>query len=563
MRVALCQVDPTIADLDGNRRRIREAAEQAARRGARIAVFPELSVPGYPPRDLLDRPGFVAAQRRAVDALAAELPRDLVALVGAVEPLPGGRPGRGGLANAAFLLREGRVADTVHKRLLPAYDVFDERRYFAPGDEPGVVTVDGTRVGVTVCEDIWNDVDLPIAERHYRVNPIDDVRRAGAEVLVNLSASPFTLVKRVGRDEMLAAVARRHRVPLVFVNQVGANDDHGFDGASAVYGVDGAHLARAEAFREDLVVTDLPTIGAGPGAPGPEAAWPATDEAAVLDALALGVRDYVRKTGFRQVLLGVSGGIDSALVAAVACRALGPDNVLGVAMPSRYSTEGSVADARALTEALGMPLRVAPIEPLFSVALDHLGPLLDDLAPATPGDVTFENVQSRLRCTTLMAVSNRTGALLLSTGNKSELAVGYATLYGDMAGGLAVLSDLPKTMVYRVSREVNRQAGRALIPEAILSKPPSAELRADQKDEDSLPPYEVLDPILEHLVEDQWTVAEVVAAGFDPEVVREIAGMVHRNEYKRRQMPPGLIVTRKAFGPGRRYPIAAAAGRGS
>jgi len=559
MKIALCQLNPKVADMEGNTRRIRDAAERAAGQGARVAVFPELSVPGYPPRDLLDRRGFVAAQRRAVDELAAALPRDLVALVGAAEPVPSARGGRH-LANAAYVLRDGRVDAVIEKRLLPTYDVFDEDRYFTPGAEPGLVDVDGVRVGVTVCEDIWNDVDSPIAGRRYPVNPIAEVRRAGAQVLVNLSASPFTLAKHRARDRMLAEVARKHAVPLVFVNQVGANDDLVFDGASAVYGVDGAHQARLPAFREDLAVVPLPLVddGAAPaGAVGPLADWPPSDEAAVRDALALGVRDYVRKCGFRKVLLGVSGGIDSALVAAIAVRALGPDDVLGVAMPSRYSSEGSVADAQALAEALGMRLETVPIEPMFDVALDHLSPVLDRLAPPGDGDVTFEDVQRRLRCTTLMAISNRTGALLLTTGNKSEVAVGYATLYGDMAGGLAVLSDLPKTLVYRVAREVNRQAGRPVIPESTLTKPPSAELRDDQKDEDSLPPYDVLDPILERLVEDQASIADVVAAGFDEAVVREIAGMVHRNEHKRRQMPPGLIVTSKAFGPGRRYPIAA------
>ncbi len=547
MRVALCQIDPTVGDIDGNVGRILDAVRRASAQGARIAVVPELAITGYPPRDLLDRPRFVDDNLRALDRVAAGTPADLVLMVGFVARDDQGY-GRG-LHNAVAVVSGGSVVQVVHKRLLPTYDVFDEDRYFEPGEGSAPVDIDGVKVGVTVCEDIWNDVDVPIRARRYADNPIADLVAAGAQMVVNLSASPFTLGKRVFRSEMLAGVAKKHAVPLVFVNQVGGNDDLLFDGGSAVYGPDGTVWARAAVFREDLLVAEV--------APGGEVReHPESDEAAALEALAMGVAGYARKCGFREVVLGLSGGIDSALVAAVAARALGPDNVLAVAMPTRYSSRASLTDAEALSGALGIRRRIIGIDDIFQSYLDELGPHLEALRPAPPDDVTFENVQARIRCAVLMAISNRTGALLLTTGNKSEIAVGYCTLYGDMAGGLAVISDLPKTFVYRVAREVNRQAGRHRIPESILTKVPSAELRENQTDQDSLPPYEVLDPILERYVEDHRSIDEIVADGFDEATVRRVVRMVRVNEYKRRQMPPGLIVTKKAFGPGRRYPIA-------
>lgn len=549
MRVALCQINPTVGDLDGNVERILDAARRASAAGARLAVLPELAVTGYPPRDLLDRPRFVDDNLAALERVAAGAPADLVLLVGFVARA---RTAVGrGLHNAVAVVSGGAVSRVVHKRLLPTYDVFDEDRYFEPGAESRPIDFDGVPVGITVCEDIWNDVDVPIRARCYPDNPIAELVSAGAKLIVNLSASPFTLGKRIGRSEMLAGIARKHEVPLVFVNQVGGNDDLLFDGGSAVYGPDGAEWARAAAFREDLLVSDV--------APGGEVReHPETDEASALEALSMGVRDYARKCGFREVVLGLSGGIDSALVAAVAARALGPDNVLAVAMPTRHSSKTSLSDAEALAGALGIRYRVIGIDDIFQTYLDELGPHLEALCDPPPNDVTFENVQARIRCAVLMAISNRTGALLLTTGNKSEIAVGYCTLYGDMAGGLAVISDLPKTFVYRVAREVNRQAGRHLVPESILTRPPSAELRENQTDQDSLPAYEVLDPILERYVEDGRSIDEIVGEGFDEATVRQVVRMVRVNEYKRRQMPPGLIVTKKAFGPGRRYPIAQA-----
>jgi NAD+ synthetase len=371
----------------------------------------------------------------------------------------------------------------------------------------------------------------------------------GADTIINIAASPFTLSKRTGRDQMLASIAARHQRPLIFVNQVGGNDDLIFDGNSAVYGPDGALWARAQAFAEDALYTEL-------ASEGPVAAPYPNDEAALLDALALGTRDYAQKCGFRKVLIGLSGGIDSALVACIAARALGPQNVLALSMPTRYSSEGSVRDAQALAKALAIGFRVVSIDNIFQAYIDELEPVLEALGPAPQEDATYENIQARIRCATLMAASNRLGQLLLTTGNKSEVAVGYCTLYGDMAGGLAVISDLPKNVVYALAREVNRQAGKSIVPQNILDKPPSAELKPDQTDQDSLPPYDVLDAILEPLVEQGQAVATLIEQGFDPETVQRVARMVRNSEYKRRQMPPGLIVTSKAFGPGRRFPIA-------
>jgi NAD+ synthase/NAD+ synthase (glutamine-hydrolysing) len=487
----------------------------------------------------------------AIEKLVVALPKDIVAIVGA----PTSRPdaiGRG-LHNSALVIEGGRVRQIVHKRLLPTYDVFDEDRWFEPGTEPGIVEVDGTKLGVTICEDAWNDVSL-MRGRRYVVDPIADVIQAGAQVLVNLSGSPFTLRKREGRNAMLAAIAKTHARPLAMVNQVGAHDDIVFDGASALFGPDGSTWAQAPAFREELVVADL-----APG--GPMHVLPASEEAAILDALTIGVRDYAQRGGLKKAVIGLSGGIDSALVAAVAVRAMGAENVHGYALPSRYSSEGSVTDARALAEALGMPFEIVSIEPLFAPYHEVLPKPLAALSsaiggPVPEGDVTFENVQARLRMTVLMALANRMNALVLNTGNKSEVACGYCTLYGDMAGGLAVLADVFKTKVYPVSREVNRQAGRTIIPESTLTKPPSAELRPNQTDQDSLPPYDVLDAILALLVEELRAPEEIVAAGFDEVTVRRVCRLVRISEHKRRQLPPGLIVTHKAFGPGRRIPIA-------
>jgi NAD+ synthase (glutamine-hydrolysing) len=543
MRVALAQINPVVGDLEGNSSRILAAARAAADGGAQLVVYPELALCGYPPRDLVERDDFVDAGLGALHELARRAPPEVGLLVGFVEPGPGPRR-----QNAAALLRAGRLEVVARKRLLPTYDVFDEARWFEPGTDPGLFTLAGLRFGVTICEDAWNDVEGPF-RRPYTANPVADCVAAGADVLVNISASPFTLPKRTERARMMAGIARNHDRPLVFVNQVGANDELIFDGSSALHGPDGACWASAASFAEDLVVADL-----APG--GPAAPRPDTDPAAALDALRLGLADYARKTGFTAAVLGLSGGIDSALTAAIAASALGPAAVLGVAMPSRFSSDGSVRDARDLAANLGIEFRIIPIDDLFQHYLDELTPHLQELGEAPAADTTFENLQARIRGQVLMAISNRLGHLLLTTGNKSELAVGYSTLYGDMAGGLAVLADLPKTLVYHVAREVNRRAEKPLIPVGSLTKPPSAELRADQTDQDSLPPYDVLDAILERYVEDGRPAEAIVADGFDDATVRRVIALVRGAEYKRRQMPPGLILTRKAFGPGRRYPIA-------
>ncbi len=548
MRLALCQLDATVGDLEGNAARILAAARQASAAGADLAVFPELALTGYPPRDLLDRPSFVDASLAVFARVVAELPAGLTVALGFVERAAPNASRR--LHNAVAVVRDGQVLCTAQKRLLPTYDVFDEDRWFEPGARaPLLVEVGGLRVGITICEDIWNDVVEAVTERSYPVDPVADLVAAGAQLLVNVAASPFTREKRQGRAHMLASVARKHGVPVVFVNQVGGQDELIFDGSSAVFGPDGALWARAREHAEDVLITDL-------AAGGPIAERAETEEGAVLDALVLGTRDYVRKCGFSRVVLGVSGGVDSALVAAIAAEALGPENVLGLALPTRFSSRLSFDDAHALVGALGIGFREVPIDAYFQAYLDGLSAHLDALAPGGAGDVTWENVQSRIRCAVLMGVANRTGALVLTTGNKSEVAVGYCTLYGDMAGALAVIADLPKTFVYRVAREVNRRAGRAVIPESTLTKAPSAELRPDQTDQDSLPPYDLLDAVLERYVEQRLGTEEIIAAGFDRALVERVVRLVHLSEHKRRQLAPGLIVSRKAFGSGRRMPIA-------
>lgn len=555
MRVALCQLNPTVGDLDGNAARVRRAIDDAAKAGAELAVFPELVISGYPPQDLLSHGRFLDGAQRALEGIAQAMPTGITAIVGFPERKPGG-VGRH-VYNAAAVLEGGapgsrgggRIAAVVRKRLLPTYDVFDEERHFDPGQPSALVRIGTQRVGVTICEDAWNDARASVVVRHYAENPVADLVALGATMLVNVSASPFTLEKRRARAGMFAAIAKRRGMPLVFVNQVGGNDDLLFDGASTVFGAGGEVLARARAFGEELLVAD--TAG-----PGPVAEESASDEHAAFDALVMGVRDYAHKCGFKKAVLGLSGGIDSALTAAIAEEALGRENVIGVAMPTRYSSPGSVTDARALAEALGVAFEVVDIDPVFEAHIQNLTPTLSVFGAAPPGDVTFENVQARVRCATLMAISNRTGALLLTTGNKSEVAVGYCTLYGDMAGGLAVISDLPKTFVYRVARAYNARRGKPVIPESTLTKPPSAELRPDQTDQDSLPPYEVLDAIIERIVERTQSVADVVDAGFERATVERVAKLLRQSEYKRRQMPPGLILSGKAFGPGWRYPIA-------
>jgi NAD+ synthetase len=542
MRIALAQLNPTVGDFDGNLRLVLEALERAKARGARLCVFPEMVLCGYPPHDLLERPRFVERNLAALDRVA-DACRGIAAVVGHVRPDP--RPVGKGLLNAAALLDGGAVRSLHAKTLLPTYDVFDERRYFEPAAEVVVAELDGTLLGISICEDIWNAAGAGTPGLYDR-DPVAESVARGAGILINVAASPFTLHKRAFRPEMLRDAARRHRRPVVFVNQVGGNDELVFDGHSLVFATDGALLVRAREFEEDLALLDL---GSGTG---DLRDIEETDEDAVLAALVTGTRDYARKTGFPSAVLGLSGGIDSALVAAVAARALGPQNVLGVAMPTRFSSPGSLADARDLAANLGLRFRVVPVDGLFQAFLDTLAPAFEARGP----DVTEENLQARVRGVTLMALSNKFGHLLLTTGNKSELATGYCTLYGDMAGGLAVLGDVPKTLVYRLARRINARAGAELIPRSTIEKPPSAELAPDQKDEDSLPPYPVLDRILETLVDRGLDPAAATAEGLDPGLVERVARLISGSEYKRRQAPPVLKVTSKAFGFGRRIPLA-------
>jgi NAD+ synthase (glutamine-hydrolysing) len=556
-RIALAQIDPTVGDLAGNAARIRSATERARAAGATLVVFPELALSGYPPRDLLDLPEFLDRCARTLAELArpADWSRGVALVVGFPESAGDAPPP--GAYNAAALVVAGEVKAVGRKSLLPTYDVFDETRHFLPADRSTAAEAPPFpgRIGLSICEDVWNDKRFWERPRYAR-DPVADLAADGALLVLNLSASPYAMGKPALRERMLAASARGHAVPIAYVNQVGGNDALVFDGGSMLVGGDGRVLARAPLFREALVVTDLdggraevlPLDGAPPAGPPP--ADPLADE--VLSALVLGVRDYVAKCGFRSVLVGLSGGIDSALVACVAAEALGPGNVLGVAMPSRYSSDHSREDARALAENLGIRFREIPIEPMHAAFMANVreergGPLCD---------LAEQNVQARIRGQILMALSNETGGLLLTTGNKSELAVGYCTLYGDMAGGLAVIGDVPKTLVYRVASASNARAGRTLVPERTFTKPPSAELKPGQVDQDSLPPYDVLDDILHAYVEERLPLDAIVARGHPAETVRRVLRMVVLSEYKRRQAAPVLKVSEKAFGEGRRFPIA-------
>jgi NAD+ synthetase len=542
VKIALAQIDPTIGDFTGNLKKIIDVSRRAADMGARLAVFSELSICGYPAGDFLEKPSFLARCRTAVDEIAAatrELPTAV--LVGTALPAPAGsgKPA----VNAAILLDKGSVLLEQHKRLLPFYDVFDDQRYFLRGRTQQVVELDGLRLAVSICEDAWNDKSFwprPL----YSIDPMEELMAQRPDIHLNLSSSPFWHGKREVRREMLAAIARRDGIPVVMSNQVAGNDSLIFDGSSVAVNGRGELVAQAASFAEDLVIVDpfsAPAI----------AEPPEDDTAAAWDALVLGTRDYVRKCGFSKVVIAVSGGIDSALVAAVAAEALGAENVLGIGMPSPYSSQGSIDDSRRLAANLGMRFELIGISRLFEEYTRTLEGMFAGMAP----DITEENIQSRIRGNLLMALSNKLGALVLTTGNKSEMAVGYCTLYGDMVGALAVIGDLVKTRVYAVSRWLNRE--REVIPPAILEKPPSAELRPGQKDTDSLPPYEVLDPILEAYVERYETPEAIARAhGFPLPLVQHVVRLVERSEYKRQQAAPVLKVTSKAFGMGRRFPIA-------
>jgi NAD+ synthase (glutamine-hydrolysing) len=548
MIVALAQTNPLVGDIAGNCEKIRSFAAQAATARANLVIFPEMAICGYPPKDLVLKPRFVEANEKAVTELAACTANGPALLIGHVRrnDAPVGRS----LRNALALLADGKIAGLFYKSLLPTYDVFDEHRYFEPAERAGTATLDvmgrPINLGVSICEDLWND--KRIFERPlYHRNPIDELKVDGAEIIVNASASPFVVDKQSFRERLLGSQAAATGLPVIVVNQVGGNDELVFDGASCVFDAEGRLAARAKAFEEDLLVIDLVQPGQARCEPYPESLE------SVWQALILGTRDYVRKCGFNDVLIGLSGGIDSALVAALAAEALSPQRVHGFAMPSRYSSDHSLRDAEALSKNLGIDYRVVSIESMHKAFEKDLMPLY----AGRPPDTTEENVQARIRGNILMSLSNKFGWLLLTTGNKSELAVGYCTLYGDMCGGLAVISDVPKTMVYELARLYNRRAGRAVIPESSLTKVPSAELRPDQNDQQTLPPYDMLDAILHQYVEQEKGADEIIAAGFDPAIVRDVARKVDQNEYKRKQAATGLKVTSRAFGVGRRMPIAA------
>jgi NAD+ synthase (glutamine-hydrolysing) len=542
VKIALGQINPTVGDFSGNAAKIIDFSQRARSAGAGLILFPELSVCGYPPRDLVERPAFVARNRESAERIAAAT-AGIAVICGLVTPADSDT-GKS-VMNSAALFMDGKIAFIQSKMLLPTYDVFDEMRNFAPAKSQQLFPFCGNRMALTICEDAWNDKQF-WSKRLYTVDPVESLVREGGNFVLNISASPFWIGKREFRRDMLASIARQHKVPVALVNQVGGNDSLVFDGSSLVLNREGKVIAQGRSFEEDLIYFDSQDLigEMHEQIPG--------DEASAYSALVLGTRDYIRKCGFQKAIIGLSGGIDSALTAVIAANAVGPENVIGVGMPGPYSSQGSIDDARILAKNLGIRFELLSINPAYEAYRQTLRDVFAGLLE----DVTEENIQSRARGTLLMALSNKFGAIVLSTGNKSELGVGYCTLYGDMVGGLAVISDVPKTLVYGLAEYVNSR--RAVIPRASIEKPPSAELRPDQKDSDSLPPYEVLDAVLEDYVEDSHT-AERIAAdrGIGIETVRRVIRMVDRAEYKRQQAAPGLKISPKAFGYGRRIPIAA------
>lgn len=560
VKFGIAQINPIIGDLVGNCDRLLSAVQKLAAQGVQLVITSELSICGYPPRDLLMNHRFVCDIDLAIADLAQKLPPDVAVLVGTVSINPqasqvGGKP----LFNSAALLQDGKVQQIFHKRLLPTYDVFDEDRYFEVGEGSQVFTLKlpdqvSLRVGVTICEDIWNDEKF-WGKRNYADDPVAELAQKEVDLLVNLSASPYAVGKQKLREAMLSHSAIVHNLPLLYANQVGANDDLIFDGRSMAFNRDGEIVARGKGFDEDLLVIDFEQVGQSPNLSSYE-----SDDAEIFAALVLGVRDYVQKCRFRKVVIGLSGGIDSALVAAIATEAIGKENVLGVLMPSPYSSDHSITDALALAQNLGITTETIPIQPMMS-AFEHS---LANLFAGRASDVTEENLQSRIRGSLLMAISNKFGHLLISTGNKSEVSVGYCTLYGDMNGGLAAIADVPKTRVFSICEWLNRtnypltikQGVAEVIPVNIITKPPSAELKPDQVDQDSLPPYDILDDILHKLINQHLSAAEIITSGHEQATVDRVVRLVKIAEFKRRQAAPGLKITDRAFGSGWRMPIA-------
>jgi NAD+ synthetase len=539
MKIAIAQINPIIGDFRHNFEKITSFADRAKSLSCDLAVFSELVISGYPPRDLLEKRDFVDANLAWLDRLVSSV-QGIGMICGFADrnPRDEGNP----LYNSALLFEDGKKLHQTQKRLLPTYDVFDEARYFEPGTDFSVYAYKGRKIGLTVCEDVWNDKDI-FQRRFYHLDPVSLLVQNGADLLLNVSASPYHVGKREFKWNMLASIAKKYKMPLVSANQTGGNDSVVFDGISTAFDPDGNMAARAKDFEEDLVIFDTETLK------GDIHAVSDSDMASVLKALITGTRDYLRKCGFSKAVIGLSGGIDSALTAYIAAEALGRENVLTVFMPSRYTSRENYEDTQKLADNLCLKYKVIPIDDIFKAFLNVLSPAFND----DPG-ITEQNIQARIRGTLLMGISNRDGSLLLSTGNKSELAVGYCTMYGDMNGGLAVISDVPKTMVYEISHFINRE--KELIPARIIEKAPSAELKPDQTDQDDLPPYNVLDSILKGYVEELKPPAELVKAGFDKNLVKDVVSRINRNEYKRHQAAPGLKVTSKAFGYGRRYPLA-------
>jgi NAD+ synthase (glutamine-hydrolysing) len=545
VKIALGQINPTVGDFDANAAKIADVSRRAKAAGASLVLFPELSICGYPPRDLVERRFFVERNRTAVERVAKDT-RGIAVICGLVTAADAST-GKS-VMNSAALLKDGEIAFVQSKMLLPTYDVFDEVRNFAPAKSQKLFPLYGKQLALTICEDAWNDKQF-WNKRLYTFDPVEALLQAGGNLLLNISASPFWMGKRELRREMLAAMARKYNVTVAMVNQVGGNDSLIFDGSSVVFNPSGKIIAQGKSFEEDVILFDSDRLT------GEIHEQISGDDPSVYAALVLGTRDYVRKCGFQQVIVGLSGGIDSALTATIAADAVGPENVIGVGMPGPYSSQGSVEDARTLAGSLGIRFELLCITDI----VENYRKTLAKVFSGRQEDVTEENIQSRARGMLLMALSNKFGAIVLSTGNKSELGVGYCTLYGDMVGGLGVISDVPKTMVYRLSRYVNSR--RAVIPESSLEKPPSAELRPGQMDSDSLPPYDVLDVILEDYVEESRSPEEIAEAHrFDISLVRNVIRMVERSEYKRQQAAPGLKISAKAFGYGRRFPIAAKSG---